>query len=179
MRAPTPVRSLVHRSTLVTAGLFLLFIFNYLLFFNILINILFLLRFFTILFSNLLSLYEKDLKKIIALRTLSQIGFCIFSLIFSFTFLCFFHIIRHALFKSCLFIQIGYLIYFYYGQQDMRGFIFTIITYNILCFQFLGCLFSLCGVFFSGGIISKDYIIELIFFFNFSFFIFLLFLLII
>jgi NADH:ubiquinone oxidoreductase subunit 5 (subunit L)/multisubunit Na+/H+ antiporter MnhA subunit len=159
IRAPTPVRSLVHSRTLVTAGLFLLYFFRFLLMSSYLVLFIFLLSFVTILFSNVLTLYEKDLKKIVALRTLSQIGFCMFTLCFNFTFLCYFHMLSHALFKSCLFIQLGYLIYFFFGQQDMRGYSFSYGTYSFLCFQFLCCLFNLCGLFFCGGILSKDYVI--------------------
>jgi NADH-ubiquinone oxidoreductase chain 5 len=124
IRAPTPVRSLVHRSTLVTAGVFLIIgfvILNDVSFFR---NIFLSFGLLTMCFSNLLALFEKDIKKVIALRTLSQIGFCVFSLGLGFLFLTYFHILRHAFFKSCLFMQVGFIIYFFFGQQDVRGYSF-------------------------------------------------------
>jgi NADH-ubiquinone oxidoreductase chain 5 len=179
MSAPTPVSSLVHRSTLVTAGLFLVFCFTCLMIRSLFLYSVFLTSFFTLTFSNVLATYERDLKKVIALSTLSQIGFCIFILVFSFVFLCFFHMISHALFKRCLFIQLGYFIYFFFGQQDIRSYLFSLVAYNFICFQFLCCLFGLCGIFFCGGMLRKDYVIELVFFFDVGFVFFLGFLLVV
>jgi len=160
MRAPTPVSSLVHRSTLVTAGLVLLF--NFLL---LLLNIknLFLLLvigLFTIIISRVLSLYERDFKKIVALRTLSQMGFCFFSFGLRFIFLCYMHILSHSLFKRCLFIQVGVIIYYFYGQQDFRFFLLLNKILLFSQFQMLCCLFCLCGLFFSRGFFRKDLIME-------------------
>jgi NADH:ubiquinone oxidoreductase subunit 5 (subunit L)/multisubunit Na+/H+ antiporter MnhA subunit len=91
MRAPTPVSSLVHRRTLVTAGLILLMNFNFLLknlnflFFIFLIGIL------TMFFSSITALLEEDLKKIVAQRTLSLIGFSITTLGLAILFISYFH----------------------------------------------------------------------------------------
>jgi len=56
------------------------------------------------------ALVEKDLKKIVALSTLSQLGFIVIALGFAFALLRFLHLITHALFKSCIFIAVGGLI---------------------------------------------------------------------
>lgn len=71
-------------------------------------------------FSSLSALFEVDLKKMVALRTLSQIGFSMLTLGFGMYFVSFIHLVRHALFKSCLFMQVGYLIHSTFGQQDGR-----------------------------------------------------------
>jgi NADH-ubiquinone oxidoreductase chain 5 len=120
IRAPTPVSSLVHSSTLVTAGLFLLMIF-----FDwdkVGLILIFFTGLFSLFLSSILAVYERDIKKLVALRTLSQIGLCFLSFSLGFYFLCFIHLIRHALFKSLLFLQIGFLIYYQCGQQDIRFF---------------------------------------------------------
>ena len=163
MRAPTPVSSLVHRRTLVTAGLFLIFGFSFLRNILILSYILLMFGLFTILFSNFLAVYEKDVKKVVALRTMSQIGFCMFSLGLCFYFLTYFHVTRHAFFKSCLFMQVGFMIYRFFGQQDVRGYSQYCWRLGLVQFQFLCCLVSLCGIFFLGGLLSKDFIIEYVF----------------
>jgi len=75
--APTPVSALVHSSTLVTAGVYLLIRFNYILGIN---NFLFYVGVFTIFISGLGANFETDLKKIIALSTLSQLGLVIITL---------------------------------------------------------------------------------------------------
>lgn len=170
IRAPTPVSSLVHRSTLVTAGLILLFNFffyvNYVFFsFN-----LFFFGLLTIFFSSLSALFEVDLKKIVALSTLSQIGFSIMTLGFGIYFVSFIHLVSHALFKSCLFIQVGYLIHSTFGQQDGRFYNNRGNYFFFIHLQILVTLFCLCGLFFFRGIVSKDFILEFFFFNNFFFF---------
>lgn len=76
--APTPVSSLVHSSTLVTAGIYLIVRFNYLLF-----DFFYFLRFislFTMFLAGVCSIVELDFKKVVAISTLRQLGFIIFSL---------------------------------------------------------------------------------------------------
>lgn len=74
--APTPISALVHSSTLVTAGLYLMMRFSS--FFTripILISVLIVLRIFTSFYAGLNAVFEADLKKLIALSTLSHLGF--------------------------------------------------------------------------------------------------------
>lgn len=113
------MRALVHRRTLVTAGLFILFIFFeiFVYFFFVVVFLVGLVRVF---FSSVVGVLEKDIKKIVALRTLSQISLCFLSFSLGFYFLGFFHLLRHAFFKSFLFIQMGFVIGFFLGQQDLR-----------------------------------------------------------
>jgi len=122
-------------------------------------------RLLRILLSSSLAFFEIDFKKIIALRTLSQISFCflVFSLgYFNFSF---WHIIRHALFKRCLFIEVGLIIFFSFGQQDYRN--FKIFNIYLLNFRLLVCLLILCGLIFSRGILRKDLLLEFFYFRNF------------
>jgi len=91
MRAPTPVSSLVHSSTLVTAGISLLINFCFFLL-NFLFTFVFLLiGGLTIGIARFLCVFEKDLKKVVALSTLSQMGCCVFFIGLNF-FFCFFYI---------------------------------------------------------------------------------------
>jgi NADH-ubiquinone oxidoreductase chain 5 len=78
--APTPVSSLVHSSTLVTAGVYLLIRFYYTLSFILSSSIFCFISLITIFFSGILALYDNDMKKVIAISTLSQLGFMMFSL---------------------------------------------------------------------------------------------------
>ena len=120
--APTPVSSLVHSRTLVTAGLILLINFRKLTLNTSVAQVLLLIGLFTIFFSRVAALVEEDIKKVVALSTLSQIGFSITTLGLGISFVSFIHLVSHALFKSCLFMQIGYIIHCNYGQQDGRGY---------------------------------------------------------
>ena len=163
MRAPTPVSSLVHRRTLVTAGLVLLINFSSSLLNSNLRRIILFAGIFTILFSRISALVEEDLKKVVALSTLSQIGFSILTLGLGLSFISLLHLLRHALFKRCLFIQVGYIIHRSFGQQDGRGYRNIGNFPKFIQIQLLITLFCLCGLFFSRGAVSKDFILELCF----------------
>jgi NADH-ubiquinone oxidoreductase chain 5 len=121
MAAPTPVSALVHSSTLVTAGVFLLIRFypflHSLKFFN---TTLLLIAVTTILIAGLRATTECDIKKIIALSTLSQLGIIITSLGLNLPHLAYFHILTHALFKALLFVCAGSFIHTHHHTQDLR-----------------------------------------------------------
>lgn len=163
IRAPTPVRSLVHRRTLVTAGLILLINYNFLILHKNVLSICLLIGIFTIFFSRITALVEEDLKKVVALRTLSQIGFSIVTLGLGLRFISFIHLVRHALFKSCLFIQVGYIIHCSFGQQDGRNYRNNGNLPIFIQLQLLVTLFCLCGLIFSRGAVRKDFILEIFF----------------
>jgi len=115
MDAPTPVRALVHRRTLVTAGLFLLARFN----FDTLPMLTFIGR-VTFLIGAATACYSQDVKKIIACSTLAHLGLMIVSLRLAQIELILFHLATHALFKSGLFILAGTCLIRRYGIQDIR-----------------------------------------------------------
>ncbi|VDO23696.1 unnamed protein product, partial [Heligmosomoides polygyrus] len=163
IRAPTPVSSLVHRRTLVTAGLILLMNFTNLLLNGSVLIFILLIGIFTIFFSRITALVEEDMKKVVALSTLSQIGFSMVTLGLGLRFISFIHLVRHALFKRCLFIQVGYIIHSSYGQQDGRGYGYNGNLPIFIQMQLLVTLFCLCGLIFSRGIVRKDLILELFF----------------
>jgi len=74
----------------------------------------------TIVCSRLRGSFESDLKKVIALSTLSQLGIIIVLVGGGLKEFCFFHLLVHALFKSTLFIRIGCKIHECRGHQDSR-----------------------------------------------------------
>jgi len=173
MAAPTPVSSLVHSSTLVTAGIYLLIRFNFL--FSSIYFLLLPISLFTILLAGACAVYELDFKKVVAISTLSQLGFIIFAISCGYWILAFLHIIFHAFFKSSLFLSTGNLIHFILGGQDSRdfgsfGFSFSSkFIFSMSCFSLMGFPFSL-------GFYSKDSIIGEILFSLFSLYSFLFFL---
>jgi len=160
MSAPTPVSALVHRRTLVTAGLFLLMKFSVILnYFNLMVTV-FIVGLLTIVIASVCALFDPDFKKVIALRTLSQLGFLMISLGLGNIFLSFFHLIRHACFKRCLFIQIGFIMHRFYRQQDRRGYNRRGAVSLLVQLQTLLCLFCLSGLIFTRGFVRKDFILE-------------------
>ena len=120
MAAPTPVSSLVHSSTLVTAGVYLIFRFSSCLRGRLSSWILICIRRITLLVSRLTAVLESDIKKIIALSTLSQLALMFFILGFGQVKIRFVHLNTHAFFKSVLFIIRGEIIHRFLGWQDMR-----------------------------------------------------------
>nr|YP_009391040.1 NADH dehydrogenase subunit 5 [Caenorhabditis virilis]ARV88305.1 NADH dehydrogenase subunit 5 [Caenorhabditis virilis] len=175
MSAPTPVSSLVHSSTLVTAGLILLMNFNNLNLQKDFISVVLVTGLFTMFFSSMASLVEEDLKKVVALSTLSQMGFSMVTLGLGLSFISFVHLVSHALFKSCLFMQVGYIIHCSFGQQDGRNYSNNGNLPNFIQLQLLITLFCLCGLIFSSGAVSKDFILELFFSNNYMMFFSLMF----
>lgn len=160
--APTPVSALVHSSTLVTAGVYLLIRFNIVLSSSWIGNFLLLLSGLTIFISGLGANYEFDLKKIIALSTLSQLGLIIRILSIGYYKLAFFHLLTHALFKALLFICAGTIIHNINNCQDIRliGNLRTIIPLTSSCFNVANL--ALCGMPFLAGFYSKDLILEMV-----------------
>lgn len=158
--APTPVSALVHSSTLVTAGVYLLIRFNYLLGLR---NFLLFIGVLTIFISGLGANFETDLKKIIALSTLRQLGLIITSLGLGFYEYAFFHLLTHAIFKSLLFLCAGVFIHSMGDTQDIRAIGGLIISCPITSLYFTISSIALCGFPFISGFYSKDIIIEFFF----------------
>lgn len=175
--APTPVSALVHSSTLVTAGVYLLIRFNELLSIIRELNILYFFSILTIFISRFIANFENDLKKIIALSTLSQLGLIIIILSLGFKNIAFYHLLTHAIFKSILFMCAGVLIHSIINNQDIRicGNLKDMVPFIIIRF-YIGRL-ALCGIPFIAGFYSKDIIIELILINKANIFIFLIILL--
>lgn len=160
--APTPVSALVHSSTLVTAGVYLLIRFYPMLSSNLFtINLLLILSVITTLMAGLAALFETDIKKIIALSTLSQLGIIISSISLGSPVLSFFHLITHATFKALLFISAGTLIHSFINTQDLR-LLGNVANYMPLTSAAINTAnIALCGLPFLSGFYSKDQIIEL------------------
>jgi len=169
MAAPTPVSALVHSSTLVTAGVYLLIRFNYMLGLS---NFLFYIGVFTIFMSGLGANLETDLKKIIALSTLSQLGLIIITLGLGMVEFSFFHLITHAMFKSLLFLCAGVFIHSMGDTQDIRHLGGAIVGCPLTSFYFIISSIALCGFPFFSGFYSKDFILEIYFIGGFNIFTF-------
>lgn len=157
MAAPTPVSSLVHSSTLVTAGVYVLVRYFYLFFFFDWVYLKFFFI-FTILLAGICASLERDFKKVVAISTLSQLGIILFILSVGAWVLCYLHMIIHAFFKSMLFLRTGALISQYGGGQDSRFYRGRVYSFGpSLCF--LASCVCLSGFPFFIGFYSKDFII--------------------
>lgn len=159
MAAPTPVSSLVHSSTLVTAGIYLLIRF-YRIIDLFVLKCLALLGLITMLIARIRANLEYDLKKIIALSTLRQLGIIVVILRLGEPELAFFHLLVHAVFKALLFMCAGLIIHLYGNIQDIRFIGNISIKIPLLRRYFILANLSLCGIPFLRGFFSKDLIYE-------------------
>jgi NADH-ubiquinone oxidoreductase chain 5 len=174
--APTPVRALVHSSTLVTAGVFLLIRFYpYLSSVSGFNESILIISCITMFIAGLRALVECDIKKIVALSTLSQLGVIIAAIGLGFINLAFFHLVTHALFKALLFVCVGRLIHLHHHRQDLRvmGNLSLQIPLTLSCLNIANM--ALCGLPFMAGFYSKDLIIEMSLFSSYSYIIIILF----
>nr|YP_009913086.1 NADH dehydrogenase subunit 5 [Popenaias popeii]QLJ92898.1 NADH dehydrogenase subunit 5 [Popenaias popeii] len=164
MAAPTPVSALVHSSTLVTAGVYLV-----IRFYSSLVEspeILWLLSKvggLTLLMAGLSACFEVDLKKIIALSTLSQLGLMMLAVGIGYPVIAVFHLFTHALFKALLFLCAGSIIHSTLDTQDGRilGSVSQLLPFSSGCLVLSSVV--LCGMPFLSGFYSKDLILEGVF----------------
>ena len=166
--APTPVSSLVHSSTLVTAGVYLLIRHNLLFLQAQTSYYLIVMGTLTILIARVRALFEIDLKKIVALSTLRQLGVIILRLGLGAFVARFFHLLTHAFFKALLFLATGSVIHRRNRYQDLRtiGRLRKIIplTRGFILLSLL----SLIGLPFMSAFFSKELILEIILIKNFN-----------
>nr|BDY26060.1 NADH dehydrogenase subunit 5 [Spurilla braziliana] len=162
MAAPTPVSALVHSSTLVTAGIYLIIRLSQASpLSDGICSLLLLCGSVTCLLGGWAATYENDIKKVIALSTLSQLGVMVFSLGLNFPSLALFHLYTHALFKALLFLAAGHILMMTFGSQDVRmiGGLGLSMPYTSLMFT----VSSLCliGAPFMSAFYSKHLILEI------------------
>jgi NADH-ubiquinone oxidoreductase chain 5 len=112
------------------------------------------------MFSSLIGFYQKDIKKIIAYSTMSQLGMMVLSIGLSCYNLALFHLINHAFYKALLFLGAGSVIHAMMDNQDLRKYgglkLYLPLTYSVI----LIASFSLIAIPFMSGFYSKDFILE-------------------
>nr|QDP14181.1 NADH dehydrogenase subunit 5 [Vasticardium flavum] len=160
MAAPTPVSTLVHSSTLVTAGLFVLVRFSSAMGVYLMSSIMGLLACFTCIMAGSCAVLEPDLKKVVALSTLSQLGVMGMALSVNDVNLAFFHLVVHALFKALMFMCVGCVIMAGLGVQEARYFSGLIYKMPVTSVWLCVSCASLSGFPVMGGFFSKDLLLE-------------------
>nr|AIY62004.1 NADH dehydrogenase subunit 5 [Orthognathotermes aduncus] len=160
MAAPTPVSALVHSSTLVTAGVYLLIRFSST--FGSSLNMaLLLFSGLTMFMAGLGANFEFDLSSIIALSTLSQLGLMIMTISLGLPALAYFHLLTHALFKALLFMCAGGVIHSMGDSQDIRFMGGLSVYMPFTSSSLMVSNFALCGMPFLAGFYSSDFILEM------------------
>nr|QJQ35667.1 NADH dehydrogenase subunit 5 [Acrobeloides varius] len=173
MSAPTPTSALVHSSTLVTAGLVLLMTYSELIMNKYMLMFITFAGFFTMVLGSLMALSEKSVKKLVAYSTLSQMGLGMMVYGLGQFYMGYYNLITHGFAKSLLFMQVGYLIHVGSNQQNWRKWNSVGSVEGLMRLQLMCTLFSLCGIAFFSGMLSKEAILELLNSSNWYFFLLL------
>ena len=162
MAGPTPVSSLIHSATLVSAGVYVLLRSSPLLEFSptALIAVTWI-GAITAFFAASTGLFQNDLKRVIAYSTCSQMGYLFLACGLSQYNTALFHLINHAFFKALLFLSAGAVLHATMDQQDQRrlGGFLPLLPFTYTCIM-IGST-SLMAVPFMTGFYSKDLILEL------------------
>jgi NADH-quinone oxidoreductase subunit L len=160
MEAPTPASALIHSSTLVVAGVYLILRFSIVFEFTPLTNyFLAVLGALTLAFGALTAAFQSDIKKLVAYSSISQIGY----LVCGCGFCCYeevlIYLIVHALNKAFLFVLVGYTVHFFSGNTDMRqmggAYLYS---FDIAAFIF-NFNFNLAGLPYSAGFLGKEFLL--------------------
>lgn len=157
MEAPTPASALIHSSTLVVAGVFLVLrfaiLFEFALFTNYLLVII---GAVTLAFGAVTATFQIDIKKLVAYSTISQIGY----LVCGCGFCCYeevlLYLIVHALNKAFLFIIVGYSVHFFNANTDMRQMGSSYPYAFDITILLVGACFNLAGLPYSAGFLGKE-----------------------
>ncbi len=164
MEAPTPVSALLHAATMVTAGVFLLIKLAPIYELSFLSkNIILIISSLSAVYASLVACFQRDIKKIIAYSTMSQLAYMFLAIAVSAYSAAFFHLFTHAFFKALLFLGAGSIIHAMNGEQDIKkmGNLWRKMPITYIC-MLIGSL-ALIGIPGFSGFYSKEAILNYIY----------------
>jgi NADH-quinone oxidoreductase subunit L len=158
MAGPTPVSALIHAATMVAAGIYLLLRIDFM-FTSQALAFLALLGATMGLYAGFCALVQRDIKKILAYSTLSQLGYMTAAFGLGMPGIALFHLMTHAFFKALMFLGSGSVIHACHHEQDIFNYGGLRKKMPITAFTFLIGVLAISGVNFLSGYFSKDAIL--------------------
>jgi len=122
--------------------------------------------------GRILAILEYSVKKLVAYRTLSQMGMGIMVFGLGNYLIGYLHLISHGLAKSLLFMEVGYLIHVHKNQQELRKWQNRQVN-SFIQVQFILTLISLCGLIYTSGMVRKESILSISLSYSFNFLMYL------
>lgn len=160
MEAPTPASALIHSSTLVIMGIYIIIRFNILFEFSLWTNyFLILIGGLTIAYGSVVACFQTDIKKLVAYSTISQMGYLICGCGFCAYNETIIYLIMHACNKAFLFIIVGYVVHFFNSNTDLRQMSHLYIYSFDISSLFLLISLNLIGLPYGSGFFSKEFLL--------------------
>ena len=172
MAGPTPVSALIHAATMVAAGVYLLLRIDFL-FTEQALGLIAILGASMGLYAGFCALVQRDVKKILAYSTLSQLGYMAAAFGLGAPGVALFHLTTHAFFKALMFLGSGSVIHACHHEQDIFKYGGLRKRMPITALTFLVGVLAISGVNFLSGYFSKDAILLWAYNFNIPVFIIL------
>lgn len=160
MAGPTPVSALIHAATMVTAGIYMIarlfFLYEMA---PMTLQIIASIGAATALMAAMIAVTQKDIKKVLAYSTVSQLGYMFLALGVGAPQAAIFHVVTHAFFKACLFLGAGSVIHALHHEQDIRQMGGLLKKLPVTGFAFLISVMAIAGLPPLSGFFSKDEIL--------------------
>lgn len=160
MAGPTPVSALIHAATMVTAGVYMVARFHFL--YSLTPNVgefIAVIGALSSLFAAIIATRQRDIKKILAYSTISQLGYMFVAVGLGFYASGLFHVFTHAFFKALLFMGAGTVILQLHHEQDIFHMGEMKEASKIVYWTFLVATLAISGIFPFAGFFSKDEIL--------------------
>lgn len=160
MEGPTPVSALIHAATMVAAGIYMLCRIEFLMVAQAL-HVIAWVGTLTALYAALCAVTHRDIKKVLAYSTLSQLGYMVAAFGLGSVGAAMFHLTTHAFFKALLFLGSGSVILGCHHEQDIFRLGGLRRRMPVTFWTFTVAVAAITGVPFLAGFFSKDAILVL------------------
>ncbi|MDH3215483.1 MAG: NADH-quinone oxidoreductase subunit L, partial [Candidatus Krumholzibacteria bacterium] len=160
MAGPTPVSALIHAATMVTAGVYMVARLSFLYMQSpVAMMVVATVGAVTAIFAATIGICQRDIKKVLAYSTISQLGYMFAAVGVGAFSAGIFHLMTHAFFKACLFLGSGSVIHAMSGEQNMLKMGALAKKMKITFATFFVASLAIAGIPPLAGFFSKDEIL--------------------